>query len=119
MYMHTGERVDVIVHANQPVGSYYIVVRGLGECAEKRVQQLAILRYVGGPPTPSRPLPLYDNAPTGIVSVHFNYINFYRFLNHTTVCFLSNLFLQNTIPISLANIFSSNKGRPLHLGHGF
>ena len=62
-----GERVDVIVNANQPVGSYYIIVRGLGECKEKRVQQLAVLRYVGGPPTPSRPLPLYDNAPTGII----------------------------------------------------
>ncbi|XP_076674760.1 uncharacterized protein LOC143372470 [Andrena cerasifolii] len=63
----SGERVDVIIHANQPVDNYYIVVRGLSECAEKRVQQLAILRYVGAPSTPSRPLPSYDDAPTGIV----------------------------------------------------
>ena len=73
MYIHTGERVDVIIHANQPVDNYYIVVRGLGECAEKRVQQLAILKYVGAPSTPSRPLPSYDDAPTGIVSEHLKW----------------------------------------------
>ncbi|XP_076674750.1 uncharacterized protein LOC143372467 isoform X2 [Andrena cerasifolii] len=81
-----GERVDVIVHANQPVGSYYIIVRGLGECKDKRVQQLAVLRYVGGPSTPSRPLPLYDNAPTGIVYNPLDATKCNRNDNSTGVC---------------------------------
>ena len=81
-----GERTDVILHANQPVGNYYIVVRGLGECADKRVQQLAVLRYVGGPPTPSRPLPLYDDAPTGIVYNPLDGTKCNRKDNSTGVC---------------------------------
>lgn len=40
-----GERVDVILNANQNSGYYWIHVRGLGECAEKEIYQLAILAY--------------------------------------------------------------------------
>ncbi|XP_050452338.1 uncharacterized protein LOC126851972 isoform X3 [Cataglyphis hispanica] len=43
--MATGERVDVILNANQTSGYYWIHVRGLGECAEKEIYQLAILAY--------------------------------------------------------------------------
>ncbi|XP_076161492.1 uncharacterized protein LOC143143742 [Ptiloglossa arizonensis] len=62
-----GERVDCVLNANQPVRSYWIQVRGLGECKTKKVQQLAILRYKGAPSRPSTPPPTYDNVPQGII----------------------------------------------------
>lgn len=54
MYIHksiifdcVGERVDFILNANQTLGYYWIHVRGLGECAEREIYQLAILAYKG------------------------------------------------------------------------
>ncbi|XP_025262344.1 laccase-15 [Camponotus floridanus] len=41
----TGERIDFILNANQTLAQYWIHVRGLGECEEKRLYQLAILAY--------------------------------------------------------------------------
>jgi hypothetical protein len=45
----SGERFDVVVNANQNPGTYWIHMRGLGECSipEEEVYQLAVLRYVG------------------------------------------------------------------------
>ncbi|XP_076232888.1 uncharacterized protein LOC143178243 isoform X2 [Calliopsis andreniformis] len=63
----SGERVDCVLNANQPKRSYWIQVRGLGECSEKEVQQLAILRYDDAPMPPPTPLPAYSNAPSGVV----------------------------------------------------
>ncbi|XP_033341683.2 uncharacterized protein LOC117229350 [Megalopta genalis] len=64
----TGERVDCIINTNQALDSYWIQVRGLGECAEteRKVQQLAILRYQGASATPSAPQPEYDSMPNGV-----------------------------------------------------
>ena len=45
----SGERYDFVINADQPVGAYWIQARGLGECGNKRVQQLGILRYARGP----------------------------------------------------------------------
>ncbi|XP_044004077.1 laccase-1-like [Aphidius gifuensis] len=42
-----GERVDFIINAMENKKSYWIQVRGLGECEEKKVQQFAILKYNG------------------------------------------------------------------------
>ncbi|EFN74335.1 Laccase-4 [Camponotus floridanus] len=42
-----GERYDIVLHANKPIGSYWIQVRGIGICAADGLQQLAILRYKG------------------------------------------------------------------------
>lgn len=64
-----GERYDFIINAEQPVGAYWIQVRGLGECGNKRVQQLAILRYARGPYQPKSKAPTYDvGLPQGVVS---------------------------------------------------
>ncbi|XP_076302099.1 uncharacterized protein LOC143220313 [Lasioglossum baleicum] len=63
----TGERVDFIITANQKVDSYWIQVRGLGECEAKGVQQLAILRYENGPAKPSSPLPGYNDTIRGVI----------------------------------------------------
>ncbi|KAK0174812.1 hypothetical protein PV327_010539 [Microctonus hyperodae] len=41
----SGERVDFILNANLTNKSYWIQVRGLGECGVKSIQQLAILKY--------------------------------------------------------------------------
>ncbi|XP_076387214.1 uncharacterized protein LOC100877763 [Megachile rotundata] len=62
-----GERVDVILNANKPVDTYWIQVRGLGECQNTKVQQLAMLQYRNGPSKPSKPAPTYDQEPTGVI----------------------------------------------------
>lgn len=62
----TGERVDCIIHTDQPLDSYWIQVRGLGECATNKVQQLAILQYDGAAATPSAPQPAYNEMPVGV-----------------------------------------------------
>lgn len=68
-YKSTGERYDFIINAEQPVGAYWIQVRALGECGNKRVQQLAILRYARGPYQPKSKAPTYDvGLPQGVVS---------------------------------------------------
>lgn len=65
----TGERYDFVINADQPVGAYWIQLRGLGECGIKRTQQLAILRYARGPYQPATPAPTYDvGIPQGVVS---------------------------------------------------
>ena len=64
-----GERYDFVLNADQPVGAYWIQLRGLGECGIRRAQQLAILRYARGPYQPASPAPTYDvGIPQGIVS---------------------------------------------------
>lgn len=60
-----------MLNAEQPVGAYWIQVRGLGECGNKRVQQLGILRYARGPYQPSSRPPTYDvGLPQGVVSMN-------------------------------------------------
>ncbi|XP_063697893.1 uncharacterized protein LOC134828837 [Culicoides brevitarsis] len=64
----SGERYDFVITADQPVGAYWIQLRGLGECGIKRAQQLAILRYARGPYLPGSPPPTYDvGIPQGVV----------------------------------------------------
>ncbi|KAF4524249.1 hypothetical protein B566_EDAN008795 [Ephemera danica] len=64
----TGERYDFVLTADQPVGAYWIQVRGLGECGAMRVQQLAVLRYARGPYEPLSQPPSYDfGLPQGVV----------------------------------------------------
>ncbi|KAG5670510.1 hypothetical protein PVAND_000769 [Polypedilum vanderplanki] len=64
----SGERYDFVINADQPVGAYWIQLRGLGECGIKRTQQLAILRYARGPYQPATPAPTYDvGLPQGVV----------------------------------------------------
>lgn len=66
-----GERYDFVINAEQPVGAYWIQVRGLGECGRKRVQQLGILRYARGPYQPTSRPPTYDvGLPQGVVNIH-------------------------------------------------
>ncbi|XP_031841015.1 uncharacterized protein LOC116430683 [Nomia melanderi] len=67
LVLSTGERADVIIETNQKVDSYWIQVRGLNECADKKVQQFAILQYEGAPATPSTPQPSYDYVVSGVV----------------------------------------------------
>ncbi|KAJ1520200.1 hypothetical protein ONE63_004411 [Megalurothrips usitatus] len=64
----SGERYDFVITADQPVGAYWMQVRGLGECGEARAQQLAIVRYARGPYQPRTQAPTYDvGLPQGIV----------------------------------------------------
>lgn len=66
----SGERYDFIINADQPVGAYWIQLRGLGECGIKRAHQLAVLRYARGPFQPTTQAPTYDlGLPQGIVSL--------------------------------------------------
>jgi hypothetical protein len=57
-----------VITADQPVGAYWIQVRGLGECGNKRAMQLAVLRYARGPYQPATQQPTYDvGLPQGVV----------------------------------------------------
>lgn len=68
-FIFLGERYDFVITADQPVGAYWIQLRGLGECGIKRAQQLGILRYARGPYQPASAAPTYDvGIPQGIVS---------------------------------------------------
>jgi len=65
-----GERYDFVITADQPVGAYWIQLRGLGECGIRRAQQLAVLRYARGPYQPVSSPPTYDvGIPQGVVSI--------------------------------------------------
>lgn len=78
-----GERYDFVINADQPVGAYWVQVRGLGECGIRRVQQLAILRYARGPYQPTSTSPTYDvGLPQGVVSKHFFPSSIFITLHH-------------------------------------
>lgn len=71
-FVFAGERYDFVISADQPVGAYWIQLRGLGECGIKRAQQLAILRYARGPYQPASTAPTYDvGIPQGVVSTSY------------------------------------------------
>lgn len=82
-----GERYDFVINADQPVGAYWIQVRGLGECGIRRVQQLAIIRYARGPYQPTTVAPTYDvGIPQGVVSKLLTFIA--PFVIHLLILFL-------------------------------
>lgn len=60
---YAGERFDFVVNANQPVGNYWIRIKGLMDCDERftKAHQGAILRYAGAP----------DDEPDGLLSYDF------------------------------------------------
>ena len=85
-FFFKGERYDFLINAEQPVGAYWIQVRGLGECGRKRVQQLGILRYARGPYQPTARPPTYDvGLPQGVVNINLFFSrSFYS--HHIRVC---------------------------------
>ncbi|XP_078044493.1 uncharacterized protein LOC144473985 [Augochlora pura] len=63
----TGERVDCVIEMNKKKDTYWIQVRGLGECGSRGVQQIARLYYDGHSTTaPSKPQPEYNDMPKGV-----------------------------------------------------
>ena len=48
---YAGERWDIVIHANQAIGNYYMRFRGLMDCDERFTSafQMAILHYQGSP----------------------------------------------------------------------
>ncbi|XP_072743934.1 uncharacterized protein [Anoplolepis gracilipes] len=63
-----GERYDIVLHADKPIASYWIQVRGIGECASHGIQQLAILRYKGAPSKPLLQSPgYYEGLSPGVI----------------------------------------------------
>ncbi|XP_027212523.2 uncharacterized protein [Penaeus vannamei] len=63
----SGERVDVVLEANQPVGNYWIQVHGLVECSTKQCMQVAVLRYEGAPDTEPTEQVEYNPNPSGTI----------------------------------------------------
>lgn len=68
-----GERVDFVVNANMSAKPYWIQVRGLGECSELGVNQLAVLQYRGGEQVEASEAPTYQNGLRRGVVQSFNY----------------------------------------------
>jgi len=61
------------LHANKPIGSYWIQVRGIGICAADGLQQLAILRYKGASNESLEPSDYSEGLSSqGIVSTSLN-----------------------------------------------
>ena len=50
-HLQSGERYDLVLDADRPIGSYWIHVRGLSDCGPRfhNVHEAAILRYRGAP----------------------------------------------------------------------
>ncbi|XP_076641101.1 uncharacterized protein LOC143352472 [Halictus rubicundus] len=57
-----GERYDFVLNANQTPGAYWIRLRGLIDCADIKLQALAVLQYVNASATLSTPEPKYDEV---------------------------------------------------------
>ncbi|XP_055902686.1 uncharacterized protein LOC129938892 [Eupeodes corollae] len=65
---YAGERFDFIIHANQPVGNYWIRLKGLMDCDARFTSafQVAILHYQGAERNEPEGVPHYDFQPGGI-----------------------------------------------------
>lgn len=68
---YAGERFDFVVNANQPVGNYWLRVRGLMDCDERftKANQVAVLRYTGAeeePGWPTEEWPTYEFERKGL-----------------------------------------------------
>lgn len=59
---YAGERFDFVLNADQPIGNYWIRVRGLMDCDERfeKAHQVAILRYRRAPDENPAGIPAYD-----------------------------------------------------------
>ncbi|KAK3922857.1 Laccase [Frankliniella fusca] len=73
---YAGERWDVVVEANQPVGRYWMRLHGLLDCGPRRAHEAAVLQYEGADPTaePAGPPPSYDTHP-GLSGLQVNPLN--------------------------------------------
>jgi FtsP/CotA-like multicopper oxidase with cupredoxin domain len=40
LVFHSGERYDIVIHANQPVGQYWFQARLMGACARSNITQV-------------------------------------------------------------------------------
>ncbi|KAF5298038.1 hypothetical protein FQR65_LT09849 [Abscondita terminalis] len=67
LMLTSAERYDFVLYANQPIGAYWIQVKGIGLCQNTQVYQLAILKYANGPDVPFSAPPSYNGLPTGII----------------------------------------------------
>lgn len=65
----SGERYDFVLNANQNGGSYWIQLRGLGECGQNRISQVAVLVY-DNVVLPKTPRPTYDTVFPGSVELN-------------------------------------------------
>lgn len=67
--VYAGERFDFVVNASQPIGNYWVRVRGLMDCDERftKAHQVAILRYSGATvEEPAGDTPIYEHERHGI-----------------------------------------------------
>ncbi|XP_076235741.1 uncharacterized protein LOC143180095 [Calliopsis andreniformis] len=61
-----GERIDFILNADQPIGSYWIQLQGIDACND--IQQLAVLQYTNASTIPTTEEPDASNSlPPGII----------------------------------------------------
>lgn len=65
---YAGERFDFVLNADQPIGNYWIRVRGLMDCDERfeKAHQVAILRYRRAPEENPIGIPSYNYQRNGL-----------------------------------------------------
>ncbi|XP_054290200.1 uncharacterized protein LOC129005360 [Macrosteles quadrilineatus] len=73
--MSPGERFSIVINANQRVGAYWMQVRTVGLCRHMRANQVAVLRYQGGPQRPSTAPPNHLESSVNRVGITVNPIN--------------------------------------------
>ena len=78
-----GERFDFVLHANQPVGNYWVRARGMADCVVKKVRQVAILRYNGAAEEPPQASVSYEDADRQGKVMSIN--NIQNTLNHVII----------------------------------
>lgn len=65
---YAGERFDFVLKADQPIGNYWIRVRGLMDCDERfeKAHQVAVLRYLRAADENPAGIPSYDYQRDGL-----------------------------------------------------
>lgn len=70
--LNAGERFSFVLTANQIEGCYWVRIRGMGDCGQKKssVHQEAYLCYEGYDQIPNGTLNYNDGRRSGVVSKH-------------------------------------------------
>ncbi|KAK7083882.1 Mco1p [Halocaridina rubra] len=102
LVIYSGERFDIVIEANQPIGNYWIRFNGLVDCEQNFCHQGAILRYEGAAiEEPKEPLEYSSEYPPGTV---LNPLNSVDGENELTLVDVDS-FAPNSLPANVDKQF--------------
>lgn len=103
-----GERYDVVLKADQPVGNYWMYVRGLIDCQERNTSQTAIIRYDGAMKMQPKTSQIYPDGDSAVA--HANPLTFTQ--NAITVA-------NMTSPFPPDDIYTAHNVRKFYMRLGY